>query len=168
MALLLLLLLLTNVAGSACAVITIPWGLPFTPHNVSASVGDIVAFDFTTGHTVMRMPSAAALASCDFSASSVLASTGPVGFRMPNVSALYFACSVSNHCAQGMQVAVLLTANATSTPTTSPTTANSSKPTTALPTEVITSSPQHSDAQKTKTLLALVLTIVGALACTVV
>jgi hypothetical protein len=161
MVLLLLLLLITNVAGSACAVITIPWRLPASAHNVSASAGDIVAFDFTTGHTVVRMPSAAALASCDFSASTTFAGTGPVGFRMPNVTALYFACSVSNHCAQGMQVAVLLAPNATSTPTSAPT--NKTTPSTALPTEIITSSPsQNGAAQKIQALWPVMAAIATA------
>lgn len=148
-------LVLLKIVGALGAVVTIEWGLPFKPHNVSASVNDIVAFDFTTGHTVVRMPSAQALASCDFSNSASFATTGPVGFRMPNAPALYFACSVANHCAQGMQVTIVQVPNNTHAPTTANTT---HAPTTAQPTEIITSSPQQSSAGKNKyTVVAAVL-----------
>lgn len=151
---LLTVLVLLKIAGALGAVVTIEWGLPFKPHNVSASVNDIVAFDFTTGHTVVRMPSAEALASCDFSNSASFATTGPVGFRMPNTPALYFACSVANHCAQGMQVIIVQVPNNTHAPTS----ANATHAPTAQPTEIITSSPQQSNAGKNKyTVVAAVL-----------
>jgi hypothetical protein len=152
---LLTVLVLLKIVGAIGAVVTIEWALPFKPHNVSASVNDIVAFDFTTGHTVVRMPSAEALASCDFSNSASLATSGPVGFRMPNVPTLYFACSVANHCAQGMQVTIVQVPNTTTTPTS----ANATHaPTTAHPTEIITSSPQQNSAEKNRyAILAAVL-----------
>ena len=78
--------------------------------------------------------------------SASFATTGPVGFRMPNTPSR-FACSVANHCAQGMQVTIVQVPNNTHAPTT----ANATHAPTAQPTEIITSSPQQSNAGKTNT-----------------
>jgi len=72
-----------------------------------AKVGDVLAFEWQGGHNVYKMPSAEALAACDFTDAVEVIAANDVS-RLVTVDSLpvYFSCSVSQHCENGQKLVV--------------------------------------------------------------
>jgi len=90
------------------------WNFGTTCPPITANVGDTLFFNFGATHTVNLMASQAAYSACSFSGATMLAGPGggPYSFVIPSLDAgltIYFACSISTHCATGgMKLTVIV------------------------------------------------------------
>lgn len=117
----------------ACAsadVYSVKWQVQPNSTQLVAGTDDSVLFDFSSGHAVVQMPSAEALAACSFTNAAVLATSGPFTFAVPSdtkvPTTFYFACNVDSHCLSGMRLTLVVSEAPTGpSPTHAPTTSAS-------------------------------------------
>jgi len=98
-------------------------GLTFTPNQVTASIGDVVSFEFhpknhTLTQSTFATPCTAMPGGVDsgFMPVSANATSFPVySFKVNEVTPLWFYCAQTGHCAQGMVFAVNVNASSPNT-----------------------------------------------------
>ncbi|XP_059431376.1 umecyanin-like [Corylus avellana] len=86
-------------------------------HNFS--VGDILAFNFTTGVHDLATVSQVAFDACNTSSNITLTKTGPANFTLNSTGSYYFICTFPQHCSRGQKLAINVT-NANSSGTSPP------------------------------------------------
>ena len=111
-------LLLAGMHAATATEITLLWTTRAYDDR-TATVGDTVTFDFTSGHTVHVHPSG----DCENTDAVELGTEGPVmyTFTEDDVGDIFFACEVDSHCDNGQIVKFTVTAGSEgATPTISP------------------------------------------------
>ena len=113
------LLLLAGMHAAVADDVTLVWTVQ-AYDDMTATVGDTVTFDFTSGHTVHVHPSG----DCENTDAVELGTEGPVmyTFTEDDVGDIFFACEVDSHCDNGQIVKFTVTAAGSegATPTISP------------------------------------------------
>jgi len=77
---------------------------------LEVSEGDMIKFEWSSGHNVEQMADETKFTGCDFSGSTMLGDTSPVTTAALTVGTHYYACSVGSHCAAGQKLAVTVVA----------------------------------------------------------
>jgi plastocyanin len=111
-------LLLAGMHAATAAEITLLWTIR-AYEDRTATVGDSVTFDFTSGHTVHMHPSG----NCENTGAVELGTEGPVTYTFTegDVGDVFFACEVDSHCDNGQIVKFTVSASSDeATPTISP------------------------------------------------
>jgi len=92
--------MLYQVGGNGTA-----WATGITYPAISANIGDMIFFQYTTSHNVYKFLNLAAYTACDFSTATMEAIIGPYTYTITSLPA-YFGCQIAGHCFLGMKVAV--------------------------------------------------------------
>ena len=112
------LLLLAGMHAAVADDVTLVWTVQ-AYDDMTATVGDTVTFDFTSGHTVHVHPSG----DCENTDAVELGTEGPVmyTFTEDDVGDIFFACEVDSHCDNGQIVKFTVAAGSeVAAPTISP------------------------------------------------
>ena len=88
----------------------VPWIIPVADQAITVDPSTKITFEWKNGHNVWEMPSAAAYASCDFSAATEVCPAAVGGSctidAPPADTTKYYACRVGLHCRRGQVVAI--------------------------------------------------------------
>jgi len=118
------LLVLLPLAFSAS--ITLVWAVGINQGPQNINVGDSVLFQFSgSAHTVNQFTGNSTWATCDFTGSTSLSTSGPYTWNATTTGDFYFGCSIPTHCAGNMNVHVIVGTVPTTTTSTSATSTSS-------------------------------------------
>jgi len=99
---------ISGAAKSAKADSSVSWSA--TSYNdVTASVGDVITFTYSSSHDVLEFPDKAAFDACDFSNAVLLGDTRDSPYEYVVNGTAYLGCSKGSHCSRsGQKIAILV------------------------------------------------------------